>query len=112
MFTSKQSLTDAIRKQITSDDNQAIKAMLRIYEYQTDDEQSNNAAIDDNGVGFAGHDAFILTEFCKQYNKKKYLSPKQISIIRHRIGKYARQLVNQAIQKGIYVKKDNKWVIA
>lgn len=111
-FTSKKMLQEAVKNQITTNANQSIKAMLRIFEYQTEDEQELGCVEHNNGVGFAGTDADILTAFCKQYEQKGYLSPKQIALVQKKIGKYAGQLVNQAIAKGIYVKREGKWVVA
>lgn len=99
-FNSKKALQDAIKKQITSNDAQSIKAMMKIYAYQTADEKSTGMTYDSN----------ILTSFCEQYKKSRYLSSKQLSIVKKKIGKYAGQIVNHAIEKGIWVKKENQWV--
>lgn len=110
-FSSKKALQEAIKNQITSSDSQAIKAMLRIFEYQTEDEKESAGVYENNGVGFAGTDSEILTSFCKQYIKYGHLSDKQIAIIRKKIGKYACQLTKQAISNGIYVKQNGMWVV-
>lgn len=109
-FNSKKALQDAIKKQIISNDAQSIKAMMKIYAYQTADEKFTGMTYDSNGVGFNGNDSNILTSFCEQYKKSRYLSPKQLSIVKKKIGKYAGQIVNHAIEKGIWVKKENQWV--
>lgn len=111
-FNSKKEIQEAIREQITTVPSQAIKAMLRVYEYQTEDEQKSESTSNLNGVGFTGTDAFIMTSFCKQYERKNRLSEKQVSFIMSKIGKYARQLTNHAIEKGMYVKKGKLWVVA
>lgn len=111
-FSSKKALQDAIKNQITSNDSHAIKAMLKVYEYQTTDEQELGIVSDYNGVGFVGADAEILTSFCNQYLTKGYLSPKQTEIVRKKIGKYAGQITKHAINNGIYVKKDGNWMVA
>ena len=111
-FSSKKALQEAIKNQITSSDSQAIKAMLKVYDYQTEDEQQYADVSVNNGVGFVGSDAQILTSFCKQYNTRGFLSPKQLEIVRKKVGKYAAQLTKQAIINGIYVKKEGKWVVA
>lgn len=111
-FSSKKELQEAIKKQITSSDAQSIKAMLKVYEYQTSDEQESAGVYENNGVGFAGADAEILTSFCKQFTAKGFLSPKQMEIVKKKVGKYAAQITKQAINNGIYVKKEGKWVVA
>lgn len=111
MYSSKAALQEAIKNQITNNDNQAIKVMLRVYEYQTDIEKECAEVSDNNGVGFAGTDAYILTSFCEQYLKKGRLSEKQVAIIKKKIGKYAGQILKHAINNNIYVKKDGFWVV-
>ena len=111
-FTSKKEIEVAIKKQITTSKAQAIKAMMRIYEYQTADEQANGCVTSLNGVGFAGTDAEILTAFCKQYESKQWLSDKQIDLIMKKIGKYAAQLTKHAIKNGLYVKNGKFWTVA
>ena len=111
-FKSKKEIENGIRNSITTNPKQAIKAMLRIYEYQTADEQNNGTVTADNGVGFAGTDSQILTSFCKQYEKYGRLSEKQMAIVFKKISKYAGQLTRLAIANGLYVKKDGVWVIS
>lgn len=110
-FKSKKELENAIRESITTNPQRAIDAMLRIYEYQTADEQACGTVRNLNGVGFVCTDAAILTSFCERYKKKGCLSDKQIELLFKKIGKYARQLTAQAIDKGLYVKDGNMWVV-
>ena len=111
-FKSKSAIESAIREVITTNPQRAIKAMLRIYEYQTADEQESGDVNEFNGVGFAGTDSVILTSFCKQYQKYGRLSEKQIEIVLKKIGKYAGQLTRHAIENGLYVKEGKVWVVA
>ena len=111
-FKSKKEIENAIRERITTNPKSAVKAMMRIFEYQTADEQSNGSVTDYNGVGFAGTDSQILTSFCKQWMKYHRLSDKQMAIVFRKIGKYAGQLTRLAIGNGLYVKEGNMWVVA
>lgn len=108
-FKSKKEIENAIRERITTNPKSALKAMFRIYEYQTADEQMDGSVTDYNGVGFAGTDSQILTSFCKQYMKYKRLSEKQMAIVFKKIGKYAGQLTRLAIENGMYVKEGGVW---
>lgn len=110
-FKSKKEIENALKKQITTNPKQSIKAMLRIFEYQTEDERKNGSVYEYNGVGFAGTDAELLTSFCNFYNQHGYLSDMQINILTKKIAKYAGQLTRLAIEKGLYVKEGNVWVI-
>ena len=109
-FKSKSAIEAAIKQSITSNSNSAIRAMLRIFEYQTTDEQHSGEAREYNCVGFAGVDAKILTSFCQQYAKYGRLSDKQMQILFKKIGKYAGQLTRHAIANGMYVKENKMWV--
>lgn len=111
-FSSKKELQEAIKAQITSSDAQAVKAMLRIFDYQTDFEQQYGDVSSNNGVGFVGADSEILTSLCKQYTSRGFLSPKQMTIVRKKVGKYAGQLMKHAINNGLYVKNEGKWMVA
>lgn len=110
-YKSKKEIEDAIRAAITTERNRAIKAMMRIYEYQTEDEKACGTVENLNGVGFAGTDAELLTSFCKQFERRKNLSDKQMEILFKKIGKYAGQLTRQAISKNLYVKEGKVWKV-
>ena len=87
-----------IKQAIASNDRFAVNCMLKIYEYQTDYEQTVGTTTEWNGVGFNGADAEILSSFVKQvqsWDQSKYpspLSPKQMAIVQKKVGKYAKQL--------------------
>ena len=71
----------------------AVRALMRIYQNQTADEQCRETTIERNGIGFTGPDAEILTSFARQYQRRGCLSPKQMILLRRRIPAYARQIV-------------------
>lgn len=72
------------------------RAIVKIYERQTIDEQQTDSTGHNNGIGFNGIDAFILSKFAKFYMDRKFLSPKQITIARKKMMKYAKQLTTIA----------------
>lgn len=78
-----------------------IRGLVVIYSYQTAAEQQNNATCHDNGVGFTGVDAAILSSFAQQVNKGRTLSPKQMAIVCKKMPKYARQLWMIAANKAM-----------
>lgn len=110
-YKSKKEIEMAIKAAITTERDCAIKAMLRIYEYQTEDEKACGTVDNLNGVGFAGTDAELLTSFCKQFERRKSLTDKQVAILFKKIGKYAGQLTRQAISKNLYVKEGKVWKV-
>lgn len=110
-FKSINEIQNAIRAKITSNSEAAIKAMMKIYANQTEDEQDAEATRHRNNVGFNGTDAEILSSFSKQYQKRGFLSPKQNAILMKKIGKYAGQLTKQAIANKLYVKSGDVWTV-
>ena len=110
-YKSKKEIEMAIKAAITTERDRAIKAMLRIYEYQTEDEKACGTVDNLNGVGFAGTDAELLTSFCKQFERRKSLTDKQVAILFKKIGKDAGQLTRQAISKNLYVKEGKVWKV-
>ena len=74
-------------------DKAVWRAVHRIYQNQTSDEQDSEATIKQNGVGFNGSDAGILSSFAKFYERTGYLSPKQTALARKKVRKYVGQLL-------------------
>lgn len=106
-FTSKAQLIEALKKQIANSDKQALKALVKVYNNQTKNEQIAKRTDELNGVGFTGSDAEILTSFAEQYQKRGSLSTKQMALTKKIMPKYANQLINQSISSGL-IKKDGK----
>ncbi len=90
---SKKDMIEQLRHRLASNDRWALRALMRIYQNQTADEQNSESTIERNGIGFTGPDAEILTSFARQYQRRGSLSPKQMIILRRRIPAYARQIV-------------------
>lgn len=83
-----------IRKQLEGNSVWALKALLRIYDNQTEAEQAAGETVEENGIGFTGCDANILTSFAEGYKKYGKLTPKQMELLHRKIGKYATQIYN------------------
>lgn len=77
---------------LATHDDQVCKAVVKIYERQTFDEKVSHETKENNGVGFNGTDAKIMSSFAEFYQQRGYLSPKQLMIARKKIMKYAGQL--------------------
>lgn len=83
---------DEMKDILTRYDDQLCKAVVKIWEYQTADEQRVGETKEHNGVGFNGLDANILSSFAEFYKRTGFLTPKQIVIARKKMMKYAGQL--------------------
>jgi len=78
---------------LASDAAWALKALMKIYEFQTAEEQEAERTVDHNNVGFSGVDAEILSSFVRQYKTKGWLSPKQMTIVYKKMPRYWKQVV-------------------
>lgn len=87
---------------LDTNDMAVVKGIVAIFNNQTADEQTSQSTRYDNGIGFNGCDAQILSSFAHQiinWSKETQprfrfpLSPKQLAIGRKKIKKYARQLL-------------------
>ncbi len=89
-----------IQQLIAENDRAVVRALLAVYANQTPAEQANGSTVEDNGAGFTGADAEILTSFVKFYQRAGFLTPKQVALARARVGKYWRQLLIAAENNG------------
>ena len=89
-----------IKEKLITDQRWLMRGITAIYEKQTWDEQQSEMTKEDNGVGFNGVDAYILSSFAKQLKQGRTLSSKQLLIARKKMPKYARQLLQIAKEKG------------
>ena len=82
-----------LKEKIQQDKTWALRALLKIYEYQTQEEQQQESTNDANGVGFSGCDAKFLSSIAKQYIKKGFLSERQFSSVMKITPKYSGQIL-------------------
>ena len=87
---------DEIKDLLRNNDSAIIRGLKALYNLQTKIEQNTNSTQENNGVGFNGADASILSDFAKQYIERNFLSKKQLDITRTKILKYAGQLARIA----------------
>lgn len=77
---------------IKTNDKVLYNALLKLYDCQTADEQMEGNAKVNNGIGFNGFDAPILTSFAEFLLKTGFLTYKQKNLCRKKLVKYRRQL--------------------
>jgi hypothetical protein len=92
-LTTKKAKREVLKAALEDGPSTAVWGLLRIFEMQTQDEQACNCTTYDNGVGFTGVDAEILTSFAKQFIQRGTLSKKQLALLQKKMGKYAKQLL-------------------
>lgn len=111
MFTSQdiinasfKNASSMIKSNIEQDDRWLFRAVIAIFNRQTNDEKNSESTKHNNSVGFNGVDANIMSSFAKQiliWNRHvkagtnrydKPLSDKQLRIARRTMMKYSGQL--------------------
>ena len=90
---------DSIKDLLKHNDKALIRAILVIYSYQTDNEKAWGETKYDNGMGFNGLDANLLSSFAQQYEQRHFLTDKQLFIARKKMPKYAGQLLKHMSSK-------------
>lgn len=105
-YTSKNDLVSYLREQLSVRDNQAVKGLMTVFANQTESEQESGDTHYNNGVGFTPSDAPLLTSFAMQYKSRKFLSDKQMVVLKKKMPKYARQLIEGSLKKGLIVKEN------
>jgi hypothetical protein len=89
----KVQIRDFVKGKLSTDRIWAQQALLKIFEFQTLEEQKSKDTIMNNGVGFTGTDGRILSSLATQLQKKRYLSDKQMAIVFKKMPKYWIQVV-------------------
>ena len=107
MEHSKVQCIDFIREKISTNEKWAMHGLLKIYEYQTEEEKNNSVTIDNNGIGFSGVDATFLTGVVKFYQENGFITNKQLRIVFTKMKKYAAQLYRISDKEKLYKAMEN-----
>lgn len=83
-----------LKLKLSTDYRWMTTALIRIYEFQTREEQNAQTTMHHNDVGFSGADGEILSSFAVQFQRRGSLSPRQCEIGFKKIPKYWKQLLN------------------
>jgi hypothetical protein len=105
-YTTQEQLVVTLRKQLSTNTDQALKALVVLFGKQTEDERVNEETCHDNKVGFTHNDAKVLSGMAKFYLDRGFLSDKQVTLVKSKVSKYARQLVKNSIATG-KIRKEN-----
>lgn len=83
---------EEIKDLVQTNDVVLYRALLKLYNCQTESEKQDKATRDSNGMGFNAYDAEILTSFCDWLIKNGFLTSKQKFVARKKLVKYSKQL--------------------
>lgn len=89
----KQYTVDEVKAKLLTNDKWLYRGLLRIYSFQTLDEQRVKHTKYHNGMGFNGTDGTILSSFAQFLKRTGFLTAKQKKLARKKMQKYAGQLV-------------------
>ena len=81
-----------LKQKLGTDCVWSLRALDKIYQNQTADEQSSGHTHYYNDVGFTGVDAEILTSFAEQLKSRGFLTEKQMRIVFKKMPKYWKQI--------------------
>ena len=81
-----------LKEKLSSNRAWALRALIRIYDFQTSEERETGSTYYVNNVGFSSVDSEFLTSLAKQWKEKSYLSEKQMTYVYKRIPKYWNQI--------------------
>ena len=87
---------EEMKNLIATNDHVLYRALVVLYNGQTEGEKECGETLYDNGIGFNGVDAPILTSFAEFLIRNKFLTVKQKALARKKLPKYAKQLVRVA----------------
>ena len=89
-----------IRKMVATNIRWTERAVLVLYECQTEDEKTTEETTENNARGFTGYDANFLSSLAKRLLEGRPLTAKQLSSCRKALRKYSGQLWRIAQAKG------------
>ena len=90
--TVKAEKATGLKRQIETNDEYVVGALIRLLSFQTEDEKSTHQTRWENSLGFNAVDAPILTDIARWYQKRGFITEKQIVFVRKKLLKYVTQL--------------------
>lgn len=88
----KEWTVDEIKGLLEKSDKMVCLSLIQVYNKQTASEQVAGETKEHNGVGFNGVDAGFLSSCAEFYKKANFLTPKQMTMVRKKMMKYAKQV--------------------
>lgn len=88
-----------IKTKLATDQAWVEKAILKLFENQTEDEQRSEETKHKNGIGFSGCDGRIFSYYARYLSQGRHLSGKHLEKAFKRVPKYAGQILQMIEQK-------------
>lgn len=87
---------EKIAELFATNDVFVYRSLVKLFEYQTRDEQLSEMTKWHNNVGVRPNDAYMLAQLVRFYQAKGFLTPKQVMYARKKFAKYIGQLTRIA----------------
>lgn len=87
---------DEIKELLKTNDRFVLRSLIKLYSFQTKEEKRQKESTEANNKGFNKFDAESLTPIAQNVVKGNTITENQISYIRNKIMKYAKQLTKVA----------------
>lgn len=87
---------DEIKELLKTNDRFVLRSLIKLYSFQTNEEKHCKESTEANNKGFNKFDAKILTPIAQDVVKGNIITENQISYVRNKIMKYAKQLTKIA----------------
>lgn len=98
-FTSKKQWEGYLKALLRSNDLAVRKAIVLIYNRQTEPERATHEASEENGVGFTKHDAATMSKLAERIERGEELTESEMAMSRNKMGKYWRQLMEISLEQ-------------
>lgn len=95
-FTNQKQWRDYITNLLKTNDKALCRAIVVLYEMQTDEEKMKGEAIEDNGAGFGKVDAAEMGRVARKIMHNQPLEASEWARMRNKVPKYWKQLMNHA----------------
>lgn len=92
-FTNQQQWEQYLKQLVKSNNKALYRAVVIVYQNQTDKEQISGQSIEDNYVGFTKWDAKEMTAIAQKIIRKQKLTDSEIAKSRNKMQKYWKQLM-------------------
>lgn len=92
-FTSQKQWESYLKDLVRTNDQALLRAIVLIYDNQTDEEKLKGESIEDNCIGFSKIDAAEMGAIARKIKAKKQLSKGELAKSRNKMQKYWKQLM-------------------
>lgn len=111
-FTTEKEWEVYLKRLVKTNDEALYKAIVLIYNNQTEEEKQRRESVEDNNIGFTKWDAQEMSEMALAIKCGKGLTVGQVAKARNKMTKYWRQLMDNSLQRMEREKREREEKIA